>query len=90
MLRPEQRAELEQWGAATVRAHLGGFALGAGADIAGFKSGNITRSDITDWLAEKSKKEESKQAAVLLWAKIAAIASIIGVVVGIVAIFAQK
>ena len=58
MLTNKQREELETWGASTVRSHLAGFPFGAGASITGFKSGDITRSDITDWLIAKTKLEQ--------------------------------
>jgi hypothetical protein len=80
MLTDEQRKELEEWTAPTVRAHISGFPFGAGAAIPGFKCGHITRSDITDWLAGESKREARQQAATLRWAMIA------GVLVAVVAI----
>jgi hypothetical protein len=87
MLTDDQRKELEGWGAPTVRAHISGFPFGAGAAISGFKCGHITRSDITDWLVEKTKDETNQQAAILRWAKIAGVASTVAVAVAIIAIF---
>lgn len=87
MLTDEQRKALEEWTAPTVRAHISGFPFGVGAAIAGFKCGHITRSDITEWLAGESKSEAQQQAATFCWAKIAGVASMIGVLVAIVAIF---
>jgi hypothetical protein len=86
MLTAEQRAELEALGPETVRAKLLQSGAGRGADVPGFKTGYLTRSDVDDWLAEKHAEEESRQKNTLRWAKIAAWAAIIGVVVGVVGI----
>jgi hypothetical protein len=89
MLSEQQKQELEKWGPDLVRAHVAGFPVGPG-DIHGFKCGPITRSDITDWLAIKNSEEQKRQASILWWAKLAAVASVVSVIVGIAAIFFQK
>ena len=53
MLTKDQWKELERWGATKVRAHLANFQDEPAAIITGFKTGNIMRSDIERWLAEK-------------------------------------
>jgi hypothetical protein len=78
MLTPEQRAELEEHGAASIRFKLTQYGAGRGASIRGFKCGDITRGDIEDWLAGKSKEETAQQSAILRWARIAGWAGIIG------------
>jgi hypothetical protein len=82
MLTPEQRAELEYHGAASIRFKLTTYSAGAGrtAAISGFKCGDITRGDIDDWLAEKSAEETAQQSATLRWARIAGWAGITSVV----------
>lgn len=91
MLTDAQRKELETWGSATVRAHLSSFpGTGAGAAIPGFKSGEMTRSDITDWLIQRTKIEQWQQSAILVSAIVAGLASIAAVVVGILSIVLQK
>jgi hypothetical protein len=85
-LTPEQRAELEEHGPQNIRFKLPQHGGGRGAAIPGFKCGDITRGDIDDWLAEKSRIETAQQAATLKWAKIAGwagIASVILTAVGI-------
>jgi hypothetical protein len=78
MLTPEQRAELEEHGAASIRFKLTQYGAGRGASISGFKCGDITRGDIEDWLAGKSSEETAQQSAILRWARIAGWAGIIG------------
>ena len=60
MLTPEQRAELEEHGAASIRFKLTQYGAGRGASISGFKCGDITRGDIEDWLARKSREEAAQ------------------------------
>jgi len=68
MLTEDQRQELEQLGPDTVRALVPHFALGgSGARV--FRCRDFTKSDITDWLAEKAKAEADQQAATLSWTK---------------------
>jgi hypothetical protein len=80
MLTPEQRAELERQGAASIRFKLMQHGAGRGASISGFKCGDITRGDIEDWLAEKNAEETAQQSAILRWARIAGWAGIVSVV----------
>ena len=86
MLNDVQRRELESFGAATVRLKLIHAGPGRGASVAGFKCGDIARGDIDDWLVDKSAEEARVQNSTLLWAKIAALAAIVGVLVGVAAI----
>ncbi len=91
MLSREQRNELKSWGTATVRFHLASFpGTGAGASIPGFKSGEMTRSDITDWLIERTKIEQWQQTAILVSAIIAGAASVVGAVIGYITLAMQK
>jgi hypothetical protein len=86
VLTPEQRAELEDHGACNIRFKLPQHGAGRGASISGFKCGDITRGDIEDWLAEKSKEEAAQQSSILLWAQIAGWAGIASVVLTMVGI----
>ena len=43
----------------------------------------MTRLDIEDWLAEKTKAQEKQNQLTLLWAKIAGWSGIIGALVGL-------
>jgi len=85
VLTKEQRKELKSWGTATLRSHLSSYpGTGAGASLPGFKSGEMTRSDITDWLIERTKIEGWQQVAILISAIIAAVASVLGVVIALI------
>ena len=91
MLTPEQRKELKSWGSATLRAHLTSYpSSGPGASIPGFKSGEMTRSDITDWLVERTKPEQRQQTAILVSALVAGVASVLAVVIGVITLVMQK
>jgi len=57
---------------------------GAGASIPGFKSGEMTRGDITDWLIERSKIEQRQQTTILVSAIVAGLASVLGVIIALV------
>jgi len=83
MLTQMQSAELEKWESNTVKAHLSIFPYGAGASVTRFKCGNITRRNISSWLSEKGREEQHGQHRTFRWAKAAAIASIIGLLIGI-------
>lgn len=85
----EQRAELEALGPETVRIKLMQGGADKGAAIPGFSTGpyrSLTRSDIEDWLVEQNTEQVRVQHRTLRWAVIAGVASIAGVLVGIVAI----
>jgi hypothetical protein len=85
VLSREQRKELKSWGTATLWSHLASYpGTGAGASIPGFKSGEMTRSDITDWLIERTKVEQRQQTAILVSAMVAGVASVLAVVIGII------
>jgi hypothetical protein len=92
-LTPEQRAELESYGPDLVRVKLLAGGPGGSAAIPGFKTGApgalggiLIRSDVEGWLAEKHIEEAAMQRSTLTWAKIAGIAAIFGVIVGIASI----
>jgi hypothetical protein len=85
-LTKEQRAELEEHGAASIRFKLTQYGAGRGADISGFRCGTITRGDIEDWLIEQTKLETKQQSATLRWAKIAGWAGIASVVLAVISI----
>jgi hypothetical protein len=89
-LTEKQRADLEALGAATVRMKLVQSGAGWGASLSGFKSGDITRGDVEEWLAQENKKEERRQVDTLRWAKIAGWAAIISIIVTAVGIWLQK
>jgi hypothetical protein len=94
LLTPDQRKELEDWGAPSIRHKLAQWGAGRGASIDGFKCGDITRGDIEDWLVEKNIEETALQQGTLRWAKIAGWAGIISIIVtvifGCLAIFLSK
>lgn len=88
MLTDEQRAELEALGSEIVRTKLIQPGAGPGAALQGFKSAplGLTRSDVENWLAEKYVLETHERKRTLSWAIVAALASIAGVVIGIIGI----
>jgi hypothetical protein len=71
MLSDEQRAELEALGPDTVRTKLIPTGPGRGASVKGFKTGELTRGDVEDWLAAKYIEEKRIQTGTFQWAKIA-------------------
>jgi hypothetical protein len=89
-LSPEQKSDLEALGAATVRMKLIQSGAGRGAALAGFKSGNITRGDVEDWLAEQNAKEDRRQIVTLCWARIAGLAALAAVIVTIIGMAISK
>ena len=87
----EQRAELERQGTEYVRLKIIGYAgghTGRESMIGGFKTGDMKRGAIEDWLLARSTEEAAEkageQAAILRWAKIAGWAAMVGVVVAII------
>jgi hypothetical protein len=84
----EQRKECEHLGPDNVRRQLAYAGAGAGSIVPGLGDGMMLRGDVQEWLAEIERKntEEQKQATAntLFWAKVAAWAGIIGIVVTIV------
>jgi hypothetical protein len=85
MLTVNERDELEQMGAANVRAKLVGFGGGRRTPLDGFlQCGDPWRGDVEDWLGEKAKIEAAEHTkmmvATLRWARTAAIISMIGVI----------
>lgn len=71
MLTDEQRKELEEHGPKYIQAKLSHphWGAGPGAAIGGFRCGDITRSDIDDWLVEQNKIEARRE-RVKRWAGI--------------------
>jgi hypothetical protein len=86
LLTDEQRAELESHDPATVRTKLIQAGPGRGASVSGFKTGELTRGDVEDWLVEKHIEQVRVQDSTLRWAKIAGWAGIASAIVGLVAI----
>jgi hypothetical protein len=80
-LTADQRKELQEFGATNVRFKLPTHGAGRGAAISGFKCGDITRGDIEDWLAEKSREETALQQRILFWARVAGWTGIVGIVI---------
>ena len=74
MLTDAHRAELEEMGAPNVRAHMVHFGADRGADVGGFKCGNINRGEIVDWLAAKHQHVERRQRWTLFWAVVGGVA----------------
>jgi hypothetical protein len=87
MLTAEQRAELEEQGPQNIRFKLASYGGGRGAAIGGFRCGDITRSEIEDWLAEKYQMEAAQQRSILRWARIAGWAGIVSVILAGVGIW---
>ena len=75
-LRPDQRAELEALGPENVRIRLMAAGPGTGALVRGFKTGDMDRGDIEDWLSEKHASQVLVD-RVVFWAVI--IAAVTGV-----------
>lgn len=75
-----------------------GAGYGRGAPVKGLEPGDYVRGDVEDWLAEKTREEEARQAeslrlareanstqrATLLWAKIAGWGATLAVVVTLI------
>jgi len=83
-LDPRIRVELERLGPGNVRELLRTAAgSGRSAPVAMQLPGvpNPTRGDIEDWLRAKERETEWVVGATLTWARIAAVAAIIGVIV---------
>lgn len=81
MLTANEREELEEMGAASVRAKLVVHAGGRRSVLDSFlQSGDPLRGDVEDWLGEQGKIEAARQqklfAATLRWARAAALAGI--------------
>ena len=63
--------ELETMGAPQVRLHVSQWSgRGLGADIGGFKTGDMLRGDILDWLVAKDRAEKRFQGWMLFWASV--------------------
>lgn len=89
MLTDIQRAELENNGLASIRLKLAAYSgghTGPGSAIGGFRCGDITRSDIDDWLIEKTAEETKQQRDTLFWARVAGWGTIISIIVALAAI----
>jgi hypothetical protein len=84
MLTINEREELEQMGAAAVRAKLAAQSAGRRSLLDGFlQCSDPTRGDVEDWLGEQAKVEAAEQkrvmVAALRSARVAAAASIVSV-----------
>jgi hypothetical protein len=84
----DQQRECERQGPDNVRRQLAYAGANPGSVVPGLGDGMMTRGDVQEWLAEIERKsaEEQKEAtaSTLFWAKVAAWAGIIGLVVTIV------
>jgi predicted transcriptional regulator len=87
-LDPQIRAELERRGPANVREALRRTAAGRFVELrVWFRPPlKIRQATVEDWLREKERGEEGVTYEILKWAKIAGVAAIIGVVIGLAAI----
>jgi hypothetical protein len=84
----DQQRECERQGPDNARRQLAYAGANPGSVVPGLGDGMMTRGDVQEWLAEIERKsaEEQKEAtaSTLFWAKVAAWAGIIGIVVTIV------
>jgi hypothetical protein len=85
-LTDQERQALEQAGVRVVALKLMMAGPGLGAAVRGFSCGDITRSDVEDWLAARTLGEEKQQSHILRRAKIAGIAGIVGAVIAAAAL----
>jgi hypothetical protein len=88
-----QRAELEHMGAKSVRLKIATYGGGHLSMIGGFRSGDIRRDFIEEWLAEKNGEEKQErdqkalqQTQTLFWAKVGGVAAVIAAIAAIVTI----
>jgi hypothetical protein len=89
-LTPEQRAELVGMGQERVSLKLAtyqGGPTGPESQIGGFGCGDIRRSLIEPWLAEKVAQKKAQEKADRLWLRIAAWAAIVSAVVSLAGLF---
>jgi hypothetical protein len=71
-LSSSDRAELDRLGVDNVRHRLAFSNSGGGAVVPGLGPGfGMTRSDVEEWLAEKSREATKLQLNILWWAKAA-------------------
>ncbi len=77
-LTAEQRKELEALGPENVRTRLIP-GTGRGASVGGFKTGDMDRGDVEDWLGEKHASKVQFDRVVLLAAIIAAVTGVLTV-----------
>jgi predicted acylesterase/phospholipase RssA len=78
-LRPDQRAELEALGAENVRIRLMVAGTNIGACVGGFKTGDMDRGDVEDWLGKKHASKVHFDRVVLLAAIVAAVTGVLTV-----------
>jgi hypothetical protein len=90
VLTDQQRADLDKEGVSNVRGLLMHAGRGWGALVQGFRCGDLTRGDVADWLAEKDAEDVRVRDSTLLLAKIAAIGTVVSVIVGIAPIWFAK
>jgi hypothetical protein len=83
-LSPSDRAELDRLGVENVRQRLDFSGRGGGALEPGLGSGfGMTRGDVEEWLAARSREAAKLQVDILWWAKAAAVIGGIGILVTI-------
>ena len=78
-----QRAELEELSPDNVRPKLMQAGAGRGAVVPGFKSHDILRGDIEDWLAEKYSEEKRMEKRRTNVGNFVGIAGVVVAIVGI-------
>jgi hypothetical protein len=76
-LRLDQRAELEGLGPESVRIRLMAAGTNTGACVGGFKTGDMDRGDVEDWLGEKHVRKVQFDRVVLLAAVVAAVTGVL-------------
>jgi hypothetical protein len=89
-LSPEAKAELESLGVPNVLKKLDQAGIGRGSLVRGFDCGEIQRSVIEDWIAAKDQETVRQQQKILLWARIAGLAAIGGIIVSVFLWFASR
>jgi hypothetical protein len=79
------RTELNRLDVENVKLKLGHAGPGPGSVVPGLGPGfGMTRSDVEDWLAERSKEAAQQQSDILWWAKAAAYISAAGIVIAVI------
>ena len=71
-------AELERFGPENVRVRLGTQTSGDNATVAGLGDGMMVRRDVEEWLYVHDKKSATLQLDILWWAKVGALAGMLG------------
>jgi hypothetical protein len=83
-LSDKQLAELERFGPENVRVRLATQTTGSNSTVAGLGDGMMVRRDVEDWLYEHDKKSATLQLDILWWAKVGALAGILGILTAVI------